>query len=222
MHDAVLFDLDGTLLDTPDGIARTLHAVIGEAGHEVADSEVRATIGRPLAESLAGLLRRDVADPEVREAVTRYRKLFDEWVVPVAAELVYPGVPELLARLRDRGLRLGVVTSKSKAGADELLGAADLLGTVDVVIGSDLTERGKPAPDPALLAARTLGVSAESCVVVGDAVVDIRMASAAGMRACGVAHGVGTVEELLAASATSVARTVAELSEHLGLSAHES
>ncbi len=215
-HGAVLFDLDGTLVNTPDGIADTLHAVLAEHGRSVRDDEVRATIGRPLRASLAALMRLDADDDEVSRAVARYRTRFDEGVAPFAARLVYPGIPELLGRLRTRGVPLAVVTSKSTGGAVEMLDTAGLLGSFDRVVGSDRTPLAKPHPDPALLAARQLGVSPAGCLVIGDAVVDIEMATAAGMRACGVTHGVATAEHLRAAGARSVAASVSDLARLLG------
>ncbi|MBW4721903.1 HAD family hydrolase [Saccharothrix obliqua] len=208
MTHAVLFDVDGTLVDTPAGILRVFREVLAERSRPVPEADLRATIGRPLAASLASLLDLPVEHPDVADAVARTRALFTELVVPNARDLVFPGVPELLDGLRAQGRPLAAVTSKVKPSAVELLGAAGLLDRFDVLSCHGMTERGKPHPDLALLAASELGVPPERCVVVGDGVDDIRMANAAGMPAYGVDFGVASRDQLLAAGAVEVLGSV--------------
>jgi phosphoglycolate phosphatase len=212
---AVLFDVDGTLVDTPGGRLRVLRAVLQEAGREVADEQVLSTIGRPLLTSFATLLDRPAGHPDLTHAVSRARQLFTTLVIPSAAELVFPGVPEMLAELRARGYALAVVTSKVRPSAEELLGAAGLLGAFDTLSCHGMAERGKPYGDLALLAARALDVPPARCVVVGDAVDDMRMATAAGMAGYGVDFGVATRSELAEAGARAVLGSVAELADLL-------
>ncbi|MBB0242796.1 HAD-IA family hydrolase [Streptomyces alkaliphilus] len=215
---AVLFDLDGTLVDTPAGMAEVLTTVVRETGREPDESALRATIGRPLATSLAILLdTASTGDPDVTRAAERARTLFTEQVIPRAPELVFPGVPALLAELRDRGVTLAVVTSKVHSSAVELLDAAGLLGAFDTLSCHGMTPRGKPSPDLALLAAAELKVPAGRCLVVGDAVDDIRMAHRAGMAAYGVGYGVAGHDRLLNAGARAVAGTTTELRDALAM-----
>ncbi|MEV6985867.1 HAD family hydrolase [Sphaerisporangium sp. NPDC051017] len=215
--DAVLFDLDGTLVDTPGGMLTVLRAVLAEAGREADGERLRVTIGRPLAPSFAVLLGLPEEHPEVTRAVARARELFTELVIPHAARLVYPGVPELLAALRAGGRALAVVTSKVRPSTEELLAAAGLLGAFDTLSCHGMTERGKPYPDLALLAAGALGVPPGRCVVAGDAVDDMRMARAAGMDGYGVGCGVATAEQLRHAGARAVLGSTAELAGVLGV-----
>ncbi|HEY8373455.1 MAG TPA: HAD family hydrolase [Pseudonocardiaceae bacterium] len=220
MSAATLFDLDGTLLDTPSGIARAIHEVLAELGAPPApEDRVRATIGRPLVGVFATLLGQPEDHRDVLHAAERFRVLFREQVVPTARDLVFPGVTALLADLRADGRALAVVTSKIRASAEELLTAAGLTEHFDAVVCHGMAERGKPHPDLALLAADRLSVAPEECVVVGDAVDDVRMAVAARMDAVGVGYGVAEPEQLRAAGARTVAATVAELREALGLAA---
>ncbi|MEU8763361.1 HAD family hydrolase [Streptomyces sp. NPDC048659] len=213
---AVLFDLDGTLLDTPSAIATTLHTTLAERGRSASEARVRATIGRPLAASFAELTELPEDDAEVLASVELFRRLFRERAVPRARELVFPGVPELLEGLRAEGHRIAIVTSKIRPSAEELLHPAGLYGLFDAVVCHGMAERGKPHPDLALLAARELGRGPEACVVVGDAVDDMRMARSAGMRAVGVTYGVAAEEDLHTAGAHSVVHSVAALTEVLG------
>lgn len=213
---AVLFDLDGTLLDTPGAIARVLHRVLELTGHPpVPEHRVRATVGRPLTAVFAALTGRPEDHPRVAEAVALFRESFRDEVVPHAADLVFPGVPELLDRLRAEGTRTAICTSKIRASALELLEPAGLAGEFDAVVCHGMAPRGKPHPDLALLAARSVGIAPERCLVVGDAVDDMRMASAAGMPAVGVSYGVASARQLTEAGAGLVADTVGALEQAL-------
>ncbi|MET8953586.1 HAD family hydrolase [Streptomyces sp. NPDC004393] len=205
MTGALLLDLDGTLLDTPGAIARTLRSVLFEvAGRTVGTDAVRATVGRPLDTSVAALLDRDPADPVVADAVARYREAFAATVLPRAREIVLPGVVEGLTLAREAGAALAVATSKVRASTEPLLRAAGLDGFFDTVACHDMVDRGKPHPDLALYAADALAVPPEVCVVVGDSGDDMRMARGAGMRALGVTTGVASAETLAEAGAHAV------------------
>nr|MDT0659141.1 HAD family hydrolase [Micromonospora sp. DSM 115978] len=218
MTTAILFDVDGTLVDTPGGMTTVLRAVVAEHGRTSTDEKLRRTVGRPLAASFATLLGLPADHPEVERAANRARELFTETVIPSAASLVFPGVPELLATLRDRGHPLAVVTSKIRPSAIELLTATGLLDAFDMLSCQGMAERGKPHADLALLAANALGVPPARCVVVGDAVDDIRMANAAGMAPFGVTTGVASRVELLLAGARAVFAGPATLGPALLLS----
>ncbi|HEX5567915.1 MAG TPA: HAD family hydrolase [Streptomyces sp.] len=210
-YDAVLFDVDGTLVDTPGGMTSVLAEVVRETGREADGKRLRATVGRPLVASFATLLELPGEHPDVARAVERARRLFTERVIPTAGELVFPGVPEMLAELRDRGVPLAVVTSKVRRSAVELLDAAGLLESFDTLSCHGMAPRGKPHPDLALLACDALRVPPERCLVVGDAVDDMRMARGAGTAAHGVDFGVATRRELLDAGADAVSGSIGEL-----------
>ncbi|MFD1147688.1 HAD family hydrolase [Saccharothrix hoggarensis] len=210
---AVLFDVDGTLVDTPAGMAVVLRTVVEEHGRVVDEDRLRRTIGRPLTASFGTLLDLPADDPEVARAADRARQLFTELVIPSAGELVFPGIPALLAELREHGRPLAVVTSKVRRSAVELLEAAGLLAAFDTLSCHDMVEFGKPHPDLALLAADALGVPPDRCAVVGDAIDDVLMARAAGMDCLGVTTGVASAAELVAAGAREVLADVPALRE---------
>ncbi|MFJ3235181.1 HAD family hydrolase [Streptomyces sp. NPDC086787] len=213
---AVLFDLDGTLLDTPGAIAGVLGRVLARTGHgDVPADQVRATVGKPLGAVFAQLTGLPEDHPEVTAAVALFREMFREEVVPGAAGLVFPGIPELLGRLRAQGVRTAVCTSKIRPSALELLEPAGLVDAFDAIVCHGMAPRGKPHPDLALLAARSVGVEPGRCVVVGDAVDDMRMAATAGMSAIGVSYGVASVRELTRSGAGLVADNVDALTRAL-------
>ncbi|NUR61157.1 MAG: HAD family hydrolase [Catenulispora sp.] len=204
---AVLFDLDGTLADTPRAIAAILGRMVPQApAHRLAGS-----VGRPIAQVFADLLDAPRASAQVRAAVTLFRETFAAEVVPGAAELVFPAIRTLLEALRDAGWPIAVVTSKSPAGAAEFLSAARLDHYFPVTVGYVPGVPGKPAPDQALAAAHALGVPPGECLAVGDSTDDVRMALAAGMRPVAVTYGVAAADELRAAGASQIAHSPEEL-----------
>lgn len=214
MLKAVLFDLDGTLIDTPAVIVETAQVVLRALGQPVAAEEaaaIRATIGLPLPIAFAGLLGADAASAQVLDAVERYRVLWRAEVTPRVKKLVYPGALEGVRALHASGLKLAVVTGKAQSGADGTVDVAGLRPFFHFVGGYDSVPRPKPFPDLALLALERLGVAAEDAVVVGDATLDLAMARSAGIRSIAVTYGAQPEEVLRAAGPTWVVRSVAEM-----------
>ena len=206
---AVIFDLDGTLVDTPAAIVATARAA---ARRPLADEAlIRAAIGLPLELALARVLGLEPGAAEVQAAIERYRLLWRAEVGPHLGSLVYPGVRDGLLALRERGLRLGVATGKAQAGADQSIDQAGLRLCLDVVAGHDRVPRPKPHGDLALLVLRELFVHASQAVVVGDSALDVAMAHAAGVRSIAVTYGAQSESELRAARPTWLARSFPEV-----------
>ncbi|MER5731852.1 HAD family hydrolase [Streptomyces sp. NPDC002138] len=211
-----VFDLDGTLVDSPRAIVSTFGAAFDALGvPRPPDAAVRATIGLPLERAFALLLERETDAAQVSEAVRLYRKFFDTIVLPQAPDLVFPGVAAGLARLREDGVALAVATSKFHGPADALLTAAGLREYFAVVIGADEVTRPKPDPESGQVILDRLAVTAEHAVMVGDTTHDLLMARAAGMRSVAVTYGVHSVAELAVAEPTWVADTFEEVVAHL-------
>jgi phosphoglycolate phosphatase len=186
----VVFDLDGTLVDTPRVIVETGLAALAHRGRSGPTPEaIRATIGLPLTVAFSGLLGLPEDSTDVRAVVEEYRRLWRANVIPRSAELLYPGVREGVAALREEGLRLGVATSKIQSGAVAQLEAAGIARHFDVIAGFDAVSRPKPEPDLALFVLERLGVAAPDGVAVGDTTHDLLMARAAGLRTIAVAYG---------------------------------
>ncbi|KJK50393.1 hydrolase [Lentzea aerocolonigenes] len=203
MKRCVIFDLDGTLVDTPRGIVTTFAAVFAQLGLPTVDSgSVRATIGLPLPVAFAKVLGIPDDDPVVARCVEFYLSTFREIVLPKAPRLVFPGVADGLRSLREGGFLLAVATSKYLANAEALLVAAGLREEFSVVVGADQVSRPKPDPESGLLVLQRLGVSAANAVMVGDTTHDVLMAHGAGMSSIGVTYGVHSGEQLLSANPT--------------------
>ena len=201
---ALLLDLDGTLLDTPEVIARVLADTLTAAGYPVTAAAARATVGLPLPASIGALAGLPAGSPEVLGLVGTYRDRVADEVVPQARELVRPGARELLSAAVASGTPAALVTSRVSSTAVPLLRAAGLLDAFAAVVCDDDVPHPKPDPAMALLALDRLGRPASGALVVGDGPADMAMAAAAGCRAVGVTGGVGSRDELLAAGAERV------------------
>ena len=211
MKPAVVFDLDGTLADTVPVIAHHIAETITSFGTLVRPEDVVPFIGRPLEVALAGLTELPDDDPRIEEIITAYRIRWRSAVDLHGETLLLPGARSLLRRLREAGLAVGVVTAKTHAIADHLLVSMGIRDLVDVLVGTDEVPHGKPAPDSALLALKLLNVDAADTWYIGDALSDVAMALAAGMRPLGVTTGACSEEQLREAGAELVVSSPEEI-----------
>jgi pyrophosphatase PpaX len=202
----LLFDLDGTLVDTvPFILACVRHAFDGY-GSGPTDAEWVSTIGTPLHLQMALHARRpDDVDPLLK----RYRAFWAEQHDRMTR--CFPGALETVAGLAAAGHRLGVVTAKTSAGAWRTLRHTGLADHIPVLIGADSCARCKPYPDPVLLALRQLGGEAGRAAMLGDASHDLEAARAAGVCALGASWGASSAEVLRAAGAEHILKDIREL-----------
>lgn len=211
-----MFDLDGTLVDSPRAIVEAFAVAFEAMDVGPRDpGDVRATIGLPLEQAFGKLLGVPQDDPRVAEGVARYQEAFRTVILPRARSLVFPGVAEGLDELRRRGIVLTVATSKFHASADALLTAAGLRDHITVLIGADDVTYPKPHPEPGLLILERLDARPEHAVMVGDTTHDLRMAEAAGIASVAVTYGVHARAELAAARPTYVAETFPEVVDRI-------
>lgn len=215
MGSAVTFDLDGTLVDLRSVYVRANQAAVWEVlGRELEEAHVLELMetGLPIRAHMA-LLDEPSADRLVEVFVEQYRRERDGLVQP------FPGMLELVGRLREAGVRVAVVTSKLRSDALAELAATGFLGTVDAVVAFEDTHVHKPDAAPHLTALCAVGASGG--VGVGDLPTDIESARAAGLAAIGVSWGYGSTQSLLEAGATCVCDAAEqldrELRERLGL-----
>ena len=198
--DAVVFDLDGTLIDTLDIYFRILNIALERLGFQPVAKEIVVDAAREgefeWSRVLPGGLGSKMDDTvaQVREIIEGlYKKALHE-----EAELI-PGASEILKKISAMGLKMALVTStpweylQIKLKPLRKAGVADLF---DVVITSDDVLRKKPAPEPLITCGKRLGVPMERAVYVGDSRVDIRAGKAAGMQTAGVLTGMEDRESL--------------------------
>jgi len=211
----LIFDLDGTLVDSQDQIARSFNAALRAVGGQaVAHEIVYAMIGLPLSHMFTQAL------PEsprhlVEMAITVYREHYERVEIPRSAP--FPGVVETLAAARDASRTLTIAPTKIQEVADAVVDAAGLRKYFSLVLGGDRVPYHKPHPALVLHTLKLVGVCAEQALVVGDSSYDILMAAGAGVRSCGVTYGAQPAEALCAAGATYLIVSMPELLPLIGL-----
>src|SRR6058998_1769713 len=184
---AVLFDIDGTLLDTRDAWVAAFDAGLAAIRKtSLPGSEAAQWIGTPIEVIYAE--RCGLSGDELAKAVIKFQRVEAESVHD--GMRAYPGVREALASLA--AWELATVSNKRRDTSVEALRATGLLPFFALVLGGDSVPRKKPAPDPILKAASALGVHPTECAIVGDTEVDVRAGKAAGARTVGVTWGYGT------------------------------
>ena len=179
----VLFDLDGTVIDSGAIILASMrHATREVLGREYPDAELMATVGGPGLEAQMAALAPDRVDELVRVYRAHNEPLHDELAC-------CPGMDDVLVRLREEGRRLGIVTAKRRVTVDLAFANVAIGHLFDVVVGGDESERQKPDPQPLQVALERLGARSDETVYVGDSPFDIRAAKAAGIHAIAVTWG---------------------------------
>ncbi len=175
---AILFDLDGTLIDTVDLILKSFHHTTATHGlPRITDAEWLEMLGTPLRVQFRRFTEK--AD-EIQQLISTYL----DYNLKHHDDLLehYPGVCDAVRSLREAGVRLGVVTSKMHGSLERGLSLGGYEGLFEVLIGADDVENPKPHPEPVLMALEQLGVGAEAATFVGDSPHDMASGRAAGVR----------------------------------------
>jgi len=184
---AVLFDLDGTLADTIELILRCYrHTMQVHLGASPPDALWLAGIGTPLADQLRGFARDDEQARAMTDTYSSFqRTIHDQMVAP------FTGAVEMVAALRERGVVVGVVTSKRRQVAMRTLARCGFDGAYDVLVCADEVSRGKPDPEPVLLALERLELTDDAgmSLFVGDSPHDLKAGRAAGTRTAAAMWG---------------------------------
>jgi pyrophosphatase PpaX len=204
---AILFDLDGTLIDSLELILNSARYAF-EKLQRVAppDEEWLAGVGIPL----FTMFERYARDPADRDAlIVAYR----EYQMANHDRLVrcYDGVVDAVRTLHERGHELGIVTSKSDALAMRGLAHVGLARYMDTIVGCDSSTRHKPDPEPVRIALHRLGRTPDEAIFVGDSIFDMMAGNAAGVRTVAVLWGAARKEEFAPASPSAYISTSSEL-----------
>ena len=200
-----LFDLDGTCANTIPLIVASYQTTLRDVlGLEVDEITIRSWIGRTLIDTFL-----DIAPAQAEQLVDYYIA----WNLKHMNELIrpYAGMHDLLASLKDAGVTTGIVTAKRRHSAQRSLESLGLEGVIDLITTMEDTVRHKPHADPLVFALDALGRQPHETVYVGDAVVDLRAAAAAGTAGIGVTWGAGVREDLDAEPAHAIVDTVPHL-----------
>lgn len=192
----VLFDCDGTLIESHGAIAAAMRlAFVQHRCPPPPPAAVRALVGLS-AEAMVHVLCQDLADPPEPAILESYQRLFRrEAIMSSSVELMVPGMRTVIEKLAEGDTVLGLATSKTDEALDRTLSAFALADTFAVRATAD-DAPSKPAPDLVMLAAVRAGMPLSRTVVVGDTVFDVLMARAAGARAIGVTWGAHSADSL--------------------------
>lgn len=193
---AVLFDLDGTLLDTHELILASFrHSMDEVLGASFPEEELMKKVGQPLETQMWDF----TDDPAVHERLlTVYRNYNHE--VHDECVRAFDGVSSMLADVRERGLRVGVVTSKRHALAQRGLEVCGLADYVECLVGPDDFPAHKPDPGPVAYGCELLGCAPSECLYVGDSPFDTQAGNGAGCTTVAVCWGMFSPEVLAASS----------------------
>ena len=208
----VLFDLDGTLIDSQAGIMHSLRHAFGRIGAELPEPAVlRTWIGPPFHQSFPTVLGNDSA--RVEAAIEHYRDHYqaEGWT----GHTVYSGIADTIALLVEAGCKLAVVTTKVLPQAQKIVEHLPFGNAFARIYGPDLKTAHSAKAEMIAQALHDFDVAANDAAMVGDRYFDIDGARANAVRAIGVCWGFGTEDELVAAGADAIAQSPAQLAELL-------
>jgi phosphoglycolate phosphatase len=214
----ILFDLDGTLVDSRQDIADAMNGTLERLGQmarpvEELISYVGDGVAKLVERSLSAALGQPPSEQQLAAAIAIYRADYGERFLNTTRP--YPGIQQALEKLCR--LPLAVVSNKPTDLSERILSGLGLRSYFRRVWGGDATERGKPDPQPLLLLAAELGVEPAWTAMVGDSCNDVRAGRAAGMRTVGCAWGFRGAAELVACGADQVLASPLLLPPALGI-----
>ncbi len=199
--EAILFDLDGTLIDSVPDLAAAINDMLKHLGRDTySEDTIRYWVGNGaqtlVRRALSGSREVDESldDTLFEKALATFLEIYGENLA--VSTVAYEGVHDTLQRLKAQGYRMVVVTNKPYHFVEPLLKNLKLEGLFEFWLGGDSLERKKPDPLPLLVACETLGLPVDHCVMVGDSSNDILAAKAAGMASIGVRYGYNYGEDL--------------------------
>jgi HAD superfamily hydrolase (TIGR01509 family) len=213
---ALIFDLDGTLVDTVYAHVFSWQKALMESEMAVDGWRIHRRIGMSgglFTRAVGREIGRELTDDEARELQEVHDRLFRE-LLPPEERRPLPGAMEILQELRERNVTHGIATSGRRPGIDASLAALGVPDDMVVVQRGDVA-RAKPEPDLFLECAARLDVEPTDCYVIGDAVWDLLAARRAGMLSIGLLSGGYGADELQGAGAFRVYRDAAELQSSL-------
>lgn len=212
-YEAVLFDMDGTVLDTLSDLADSVNhtlAVYGMPSRTI--NEVRAFVGNGIARLIELSVVPGTSPELCREMMTYYKAYYDAHCNQKTRP--YDGIVRLMQMLRDQGVKTAIVSNKPDSAVQELV-RAYFPGLIMTAVGERADVRRKPAPDMAFAALEALGVDKSRAVYIGDTEVDAATARNAGMDCIGVSWGFRDRSVLEALDFTAIVDSTAELSSVL-------
>ena len=209
---AVIFDIDGTLIDSVDGHARAWLEILTKYGCDIDFPTVRGQIGKGGDQLMPVFLSKDVIETQGKQIERERGELFRTKYLPEVR--AFPGARELFQRVQAEGLKAVIASSAKKEELKSYTKIAGIDDLIDDATSSDDAERSKPHPDIFEAALAKLDRATEEVVAVGDTPYDAEAAGKAGIRTVGVLCGGFPEDELRAAGCVAIYRGPADLLEH--------
>lgn len=210
MYKAILFDLDGTLTESGEGITKSVQYALEKIGKPEPDREkLRVFVGPPLLEQF--MKYADLDEETARQAVTFYRERYS--VTGIFENRPYEGIKELLESLENRGYILAVASSKPEYFVEKILDYFDMSRYFKVVVGSEMNGGRTKKADVIQEALKRLHMEnhREQVIMVGDKEHDVFGAKQAGVSCVAVSYGYGTMDELVNAEPLQIVNSPAQL-----------
>jgi 2-phosphoglycolate phosphatase len=206
---AVLFDLDGTLVDSVKDLAESVNFTRQHYGLDrLPDSTIMAFVGN----GVYNLLGKSLETADQTKIGEAYQIFQDHYRIHCADHTKpFPGAFELLIALKEKNIKMGVVSNKPQEFTDLVLKQLNLGHYFEVAFGPESTKNRKPDPEPLLTALQKLGAQPQEAVMIGDSIVDIQAARAARMRIAVLTHGYGTREILRSAQPDWIVDSLSDL-----------
>ncbi|HFK5537062.1 TPA: HAD family hydrolase [Elizabethkingia anophelis] len=194
-YNTYIFDFDYTLADSSKGIIMCFHYVLeNHEYHDISDHQIKLTIGKTLEESFSILT--GITDKETLTSYAKeYVKKADDWMT--ANTVLFPETSAVLHALKERGYKIGIVSTKYRYRIMEFVEKEFPKEFFDIVIGAEDVRAHKPDPAGLILAINSLQSGLERCLYIGDSIIDAKTAQAIGVDFYGVLNGITTREELL-------------------------
>lgn len=205
----IIFDLDGTLIDSFRAIMDGFNATLPFYGLKpLTLEETKAIVGRPLPETFADMLGKENADDATRTFRKRYKEVYLDKTVPM------PHATEVVKYFHKKGCSMGIATNKHGGFSRDIIEHLGWGGMIGTVVGEGDTPKNKPAPDMILKNLSDMSISSEEAIFVGDSPVDMETGINSGVRTIGVPTGYHTGKMLMDAGAE---RIIDDLSQLKGL-----
>ncbi|MDY4486523.1 MAG: HAD hydrolase-like protein [Candidatus Limivicinus sp.] len=211
MYDCILFDFDGTVFDTVEGITKSVRYALNKVGIDAELESLRCFAGPPLVDKFMEVFGFDRADAE--QATLDFRERYN----PIGLNecCVFPGIKELLEKLCAAGKTVGIATSKPQELAEELLRREDMLGLFQVICGSRPDGNNSAKWQVVEHAMELCGAAKENTILVGDTKYDVAGAHKVGIACVGVRYGYAAEGELEAAGADAIVEDIPALERFL-------
>jgi phosphoglycolate phosphatase len=208
-YKAVLFDMDGTVLDTLADLTNAINHTLSDYGMPLLDKrQVAQYLGNGAAWLMSRAVPEGTPDALREEMLRAYQPWYDSHCAILTAP--YPGIVPLMQALREAGVKQAVISNKQDTAVKQLA-AQHFPGLLETAVGESETVRRKPNPDAVLAALREMGVEKRDAVYVGDTEVDLRTAENAGLACAVVGWGFRTEEQLYEAGAEHIFQSAEEL-----------